>query len=115
MNFESIVSKYPSEQEALAKLKDVLSGAKQQGAEFTLNRLCDLVAPRDREEFAIILGELARHHFIKLVVRVVSPRTQGGIGDFSTLDEVPQVVHDWRTDSEIEVSPENLRIVYKAA
>jgi hypothetical protein len=115
MNFESIASKHPSEEEALEKLRDLLSKAKRKEEEFTLNRLCDLVAPNSREELAIILGEMARGGLIKLVVRVVSPSAQGGIGDFPTLDEVPDVVHDWRTDSEVQVSPENLRVIYKAA
>ena len=115
MNFESIASKFPSEQEAIAKLREILSKADREEAEFTLNRLCDLVVPRDREEFAIILGELARGGLIKLVVRVVSPTTQGGVGDFSDLAQVPQVIHDWRTDTAVQVTSENLRIIYKAA
>jgi hypothetical protein len=115
MNFESIVSKHPSEGEAIAKLRDILVGTKRQGDEFTLNRLCDLATPNSREEFAIILGELARGGLIRLIVRVISPSTQGGIKDFSTLDEVPEVIHDWRTDLEVHVSPENLCVIYKAA
>jgi len=115
VNFESIASRFPSEREAIAKLREILGKANRQEAEFTLNRLCDLVTPRDREEFAIILGELARSGLIKLVVRVVSPSTQGGVGDYPSLDDVPEVVHDWRTDSELHVSPENLRVIYKAA
>jgi hypothetical protein len=114
MNFESIASKHPSEQEAIAKLRDILSKPKRKEDEFTLNHLYDLVAPHDRDEFAIILGELTRSGVIKLIVRVVSPTTQGGVGDYSTLDAVPEVVHDWRTDSELHVTPENLRVIYKA-
>lgn len=115
MNFESIASKHPSEEEALARLRELLSKLKRKEDEFSLNRLCDLVTPNSREEFAIILGEMARSGLIKLVVRVVSPSTQGGIGDFPNLDAVPEVVRDWRTDSEFHVSPENLRVIYKAA
>jgi hypothetical protein len=113
MSFESITSKYPSEQEALSKLRNLLSSPR--AGEFTLNRLCELVAPNDRDEFAIILGDLARNGLVKLIVRVVSPSTQGGVGDYSTLDEVPKVVHDRRTDTALEVTSENLRIIYKAA
>lgn len=115
MSFETIASKHPSEREAIAKLREILYRPNRQEAEFTLNRLCDLVTPRDREEFAVILGELARGGLVKLVVRVISPSTQGGVQDYSTLDEVPEVVHDWRTDSLLHVGPENLRVIYKAA
>jgi len=114
MSFESIANSHPSEQAAIGKLKQLLVRPRAHPEEFTLNRLCDLVAPHDRDEFAMILGELSRQGLLKLIVRVISPTTQGGVGDFSTLADVPHVIHDRRTDTNLEVSSENLRIVYKA-
>ena len=115
MSFESIANRYPSERAATTKLEEILARPLRAGEEYTLNSLCDLVTPQDRDTFAMLLGDLARAGFLKLVVRVLSPGTQGGIGEYATLDEVPEVVHDWRTDSELHVSPENLRVIYKAA
>lgn len=115
MSFESIASKHPSEGEAIAKLRQLLTTPRRQAEEFTLNTLCDLVTPRDREELAIILSELARTGLVKLVVRVMSPSKQGGVRDFPDLAQVPEVIHDWRTDTQLQVTSENLSIIYKAA
>jgi hypothetical protein len=59
-----------------------------------------------------VLAELVCTGELKQVVRVISPSTQGGIGDFRCLEEVPNVLHDWRADLQIEVRPEDLRVIY---
>ena len=46
------------------------------------------------------------------MIRVISPTTRGGIKDFDSLTDVPDRIHDWRADSEMEVEPDNLRILY---
>jgi len=74
--------------------------------------LSDLVHPNSVESLAGALGDLVRSGELKLVVRVISPSTLGGIADFRSLDEVPQIVRDWRSDTEMEVKPQDLRLVY---
>jgi hypothetical protein len=110
MNLESLTAKYPSERQAIAKLAELLSSGEHK--EYTLNRLSDLVHPNSVESLAGALGELVRSGELKLIVRVISPSTQGGIADFRSLDEVPDVIRDWRTDREIEVNTDDLRVVY---
>lgn len=112
MNFERIISKALPEPKAAAKLGRVLTSQPGQRKEFTLGRLCDLVQPASREGLALALGELVRYGRLKQVVRVESPRMRGGVKDFDSLDAVPQFIHDWRTDTEIEVSPDDLVILY---
>lgn len=112
MSFEPIISKHPSEREAIVRLERLLHQPASQRAEYTLNSLSEIVRPRNREELASVLGDLVRQGELKQVIRVVSPTTQGGIKDFESFDEVPRVIHDWRTDTEIEVRPDNLRVVY---
>jgi hypothetical protein len=110
MNLDSLIAKYPSERDAIARLAEVLSSDEHK--EYTLNRLSDLVHPNSVESLAGALGELVRSGELKLIVRVISPSTLGGIKDFRSLEEVPHVVRDWRSDTEIEVKPQNLRLVY---
>lgn len=107
MNFAPIINSHPSEREAIDRLKKLLQEFAGQRAEFDLNRLCDLVRPNNRDELSIALGELARQGGIKQVLRVISPRTQGGIGDYESLDQIPRFVHDERTDTEIEINPDD--------
>ncbi len=113
MNFASIADKYPTERDAVVKLEDLLSHLTAEDREFTLNDLCDEVHPRTREVLAAVLGELVRQGIFEQVVRVVSPSNQGGIGDFASLEVVPKSLHDWRSDTQLEVTPANLRIIYK--
>jgi len=110
MNLESLTARYPSERQAIARLIALLSQGEHK--EYTLNRLIDLVRPKSTEELAAALGDLVRSGDIKLVIRVVSPSTRGGIADFASLADVPDVVHDWRSDRDVEVTPDDLRVVY---
>jgi len=110
MNLDSLIAKYPSERRAIARLAEVLSSGEHK--EYTLNRLSDLVHPNNVESLAGALGELVRSGELKLIVRVISPSTHGGIRDFHSLDEVPEVVRDWRSDTDIEVKPQDLRVMY---
>ena len=115
MNFERIADRYPEEREAIARLRELLGAPATSSREYTLSWLCDLVHPTSPEGLAVILGELVRRGFLRQVVRVVSPTTQGGIGDYASLSEVPQFVHDWRSDTEFEVRPGDLRVLYIAS
>jgi hypothetical protein len=111
MNLDFLIAKYPSEREAIERLSEVLGSVEEK--EYTLNRLTDLVHPNSVESLAGALGELVRSGELKFVVRVISPSTLGGIKDFQSLEDVPPVLRDWRSDTDIEVSPQNLRLVYK--
>lgn len=96
----------------MGRLERLLLERSGSRAEFTLNRLCELVKPNNRIEFALALGELVRLGGMKVVFRVVSPTTQGGVGDFDSFDDVPPEIHDWRTDTHFQVEPENLRTIF---
>lgn len=113
MNFGLIADKYPTEREAVGKLEELLSHVPPQHSEFTLNDLCEAVHPRRREVLAAVLGELVRQGVFEQIIRVLSPATLGGIGDFASLESVPRSLHDWRSDTELDVTPANVRIIYK--
>jgi hypothetical protein len=114
MNFERVTSKHPSERAAIVRLGKLLEKYSGQRTEYSLNRLCDEVSPKNRDAFTSALGELVRQGTLKLVFRVLSPGTEKGIKDFESLDEIPDVLDDFRTGTRIEVTPENLRAVYVA-
>ncbi len=109
----SVLTLNKGERAVTAKLKRLLAEHSGDKSEFTLNDLYDLLHPDSREELAMVLADLVKQGKIKQVIRVISPTKQGGIKDFNSLDDVPQSIHDWRTDTEIEVHPDDLRVVYK--
>jgi hypothetical protein len=112
MNFDSIINSHPTERDAIKRLKQLLERHVGTRTEFDLNRLCDLVRPKSREELSIALGELARQGQIRQILRVMSPKVHGGIGDFESLAEIPRFMLDSRSDLQFEVTPDDLQVVY---
>lgn len=95
------------------RLRRLLADKAPQGAEFTLKSLIDQVHPRSAEELAAALGDLVRKGQLRQIIRVYSRRVPGGgIRDFNSLKEIPPVIHDWRSDTQMEVDPEDYKVVY---
>ena len=109
----SVLTVNKGERVAVAKLKRLLAEHSGDQSEYTLNDLYDLLCPESREGLAMVLADLVKEGKIKQVIRVISPTKQGGIKDFDSLNDVPRFIRDWRTDVEIEVHPDDLRVVYK--
>ena len=83
--------------------------------EFTFERLADLVEHYTEIELAAALDELIRRGRLRQIVRVESPHGRGGIKDFDSILEVPDRIHDYRTDTDLDITPSNLRVLYRAA
>ncbi len=49
---------------------------------------------------------------MRKIIRVVSPTTHVGIKDYTSLEEVPKVVSDESTGHEVEVTGNNLQLLY---
>lgn len=64
------------------------------------------------EELIPALAELVKHGLAQRIVRVLSP-IGGGIGDFQSVEDIPDEIYDERQGREISVKPENLVIIYK--
>ena len=79
----------------------------------TINRLYDILSPASQGSLAKLLGDLVDAGLLKLVVRIESPETGGGIEDYSSITEVPDTLHDIYSDHEFHVNPENIKILYK--
>ena len=112
MSFVQLISKHPTGAMLTHKLEKVLRPQPLKPAYYSLDRICEEVEPKSRDELILALGKLVRSGRIKKIIRVVSPTTQGGIGDFNSLEEVPKVIPDYFTGNSVEVTPNNLRLLY---
>lgn len=115
VNLDNLIIKYPQERDTIYRLDSLISdnSEKPSNKVFTLQRLYDLASPSTALVFAQLLNELVDRGIIKKIVRVESP-SLGGIGDFSSITEVPTTISDWRqNDMTIEVKPENIRVLYQ--
>ncbi len=99
----------PGEQK---RLTAILAKHKGQQSEFTESHLQDLVEPQSFEALNQALEKLSEEGKLKKVFRVVSSNG-GGIKDFTTREEIPLEIHDWRTDSMVIPDENNIRIIYQ--
>jgi hypothetical protein len=80
---------------------------------FSTNRLVDVAGEVPSVGLAGILAQLVEDGLLEQFLRV---ETALGVGleDFSSIEQVPDEVYDWRDSHEsLRVSPANLRVYYR--
>lgn len=116
INLEHIRSRHPSEAESIGRLEGVLATALSHASgpryRWTLDRFCDLVEPRSRDELALILGELVARGLLDREIQVESPSSHEVIARFHDLKDVPDEIQDTSRDIRIPVSADTLRFIY---
>lgn len=114
ISLEPLLNEHPTEADCIRRLEHLLSNASTAGGRhrWTLDRLCDLVRPRSKEELAVILGEVVALGLLKPEIHVESPRTHAVIARFDDLRDVPEELPDASTGLRVVVAPEDLRLVY---
>jgi hypothetical protein len=112
INLGNITSKFHEGLGTAVRLNKLASNW-QPGEVYTFDHLYQEVSPSSPQALSLILSELVQRGFLEKLVRVESPFTGGGIKDFSSVADVPERIYDFHSDREIEVEPDNLRILFK--
>jgi hypothetical protein len=112
INLHEITSRFHEGRGPARRLEKLASSWKP-GEVYTFDHLYQQVSPSSAQALDLILAELTRQGVLQRFVRVESPSTGGGIKDFTSVLEVPGTIYDWHSNKEIEVGPENLRVVFK--
>ena len=113
--YDSLISKLPREREAIERFIDLIEAkvaAKARSSILDANRLYDLIKPTSYDSLIEILNIFEREGIIEKRIRLESPQTKVGIKDFKSILDIPSTVHDQSQDLDIEVRPENLRLIY---
>lgn len=119
VSLRELMRKLPSERDAIKRLESLLNSVREQpgkigeAPEYTFEHLYKKTKFSSPEALSLVLAELVDRGVIEKCVRVESPSTGGGIGDYDSLLDVPKTIYDWRADKELAVAPENLRVVFK--
>jgi len=113
---EALIAKYPSEEASIDRLRSFI--ASERSADdvadhvFTLERLVRIIRPESSWNFAYILSELARSGVLNQFVRLYSS-SGTGLEDFDSIENVPAKVHDMTIDQEVDVGPDDVKILFK--
>ncbi len=83
------------------------------GEVYTFDHLYQEISPSSPTNLSLILAELVRRGLLEKLVRVESPFTGGGIRDFGSVEDVPETIYDFHSDREIEIQPDNLRVLFR--
>lgn len=111
---DTLIAEFPEEREALSRLNKRFSEDMARigrTPEYPANRIFDVAKPRSGRALAIILARLCELGVLSKFVRVESDAL-GGIDDFDSVIDVPEVIFDIRQGREIEVRPDQLRLYY---
>jgi hypothetical protein len=118
-SFDNLTSRLPKERDALLRLKSLIESPGSQSEksrlplEYTFEHLFEETGFVKPEDLALALAELVSQGAIEMKIRVLSPSSGGGIKDFESILDVPQTIHDWRTDKEVSVTPDELTVIYR--
>jgi hypothetical protein len=114
INSEALITKFPQDKETVKRLINIIADEKgsAQQREFPLKRLFDRTSPRSEIALAQILSYLVNIGDLQLIFRVESPNN-GGLADFSSLMDIPEIVHDWRRDIDMCVTLDDISVLYK--
>lgn len=99
-----------------ARLQKQLLGVFDRATEFevyTLEQLAERLRAKKIDALVQVLAELSKKQKVDQVFRVESPKNRGQIDDFRSLDEVPDVIFDWRQDRDVEVEPNMVRVLFR--
>lgn len=115
--FSNIISRAPSSAEALDLVAKYLDTAAEQKRLHKLRLDPKLIQQISKvsssSELAVLISILTSEHILRRVVVVESP-VGGGVAEFSSVDEVPESLHDHLRDMWMDVTPSDLRTYYVA-
>ncbi|MBY4598678.1 hypothetical protein K3217_24495 [bacterium BD-1] len=115
--FSNIINSSPSSARALDLVAQYLDTAAEQKRLHKVRLDPKLIQQISKvntsSELAVLISLLTSEHILRRVVVVESP-AGGGVAEFSSVEEVPDSLHDHLRDVRMEVTPNDLRTIYVA-
>lgn len=107
------LSRASQEKDLTVRIEQLLENSRNEpDTAFTFERLRELTHATSSAELVIAIQELVEGGKLRTIVRVESPIGKGGIQDFDSTNNLPHEIFDWRSGKQIEISPENVRVLY---
>jgi hypothetical protein len=112
-SLSSLISKYPDKADTFDRITKAFSvDSTMQDDVYSLSSLLEKLCLKSSINSILTVKILENEGFISKIFRVESP-SLGGLGDYESLTKIPLTVHNWREDTDLRVTPENISILYK--
>ncbi len=111
---QRIVAEIPVGWWTRRRLEALVRRARSRKWHYTFEGLLAKAAPIPPEALAYFLAKLVDKGLVKRVIRVESPATRGGLGDYEAIEDIPwEVIDDTvQPEKEVAVAPGNVQVVY---
>ena len=114
ISLDNLISEFPEDRDAIKSFEYAFeTGLLSEEKDYPVKRIYDLIHPRSQLALAKILNRLVEEGILRKIVRIESPETGGGLEDFDDILNVPSEIHDWRRDVDMQVTLDDLKIIYK--
>ncbi|WP_434417780.1 hypothetical protein [Nannocystis pusilla] len=107
--FLTAADNYPEQRGALLRLEETLSGGPP---EYSFDRLLELLYPISARRLVAVCATLVELGIFQPVFRVLSPSGCGSLGDFSSLDDIPDEMRDYFTGQKFTVTPDLIQVLF---
>lgn len=114
VNLEALTTDFPGQKAAVEKLVTFLESTARTSAfdrVYSYDRMLAISQIKSSRDLVLVLNRLVQDGLLEQFVRVEN--NSAGIKDFASINEIPETIHDWRTDTEIAVTPDKLHLYYK--
>lgn len=113
VEFGNLISQFPSEKNAIERIERLFS---EKGHEFPLENIYALAQPNSTYALANIMMKLVELGAVQKKFRVISPSDPGGgIGEYSSLIDIPENLYDPRSGLQLDVTPSLIKVIYKSS
>ncbi len=111
INLKLLTTEFPQDVDAINTLADLIRRRSGKPTELSLERIIDIANPSSNFAISRLLQTLVTQGVFKKIIRLEI--NDSPVKDYDSLDQIPEIEHDYRNDIDVEVRPENLRIYYK--
>ena len=112
-NLSTLISKYPDKADTFKHINSFISARKTiLDNSYPLSNLLDKLCLKSSMNSLLTIQILEDEGVISKIFRVESP-SLGGLGDFNSISEIPLIINDFRTDTDLKVKPQHISVLYK--
>lgn len=111
--FESLILDFPEISKSIEEIESQANNVESQlTPAYTVDRFFERFSLPSSQASAKLLRRLQEIGVLNKVLQIES-RAGGGIEEYSSLLDIPEVLYDFRTDQDFVVEPSDIKVMYQ--